>query len=80
MPRGQEPVGRGPVPIRPLRLKVGAVRTAHSRPLVPVDAEPLEAVEDRLEGLVNVTGHVGVVDPEDELAALLAGEEPVEKR
>src|SRR5207248_690511 len=62
-----------------LRLVVGAVGAADLGALVPVDAEPAEAVEDRLEGLGDVALLVGVVDAEDEPAAVAAGEEPVEQ-
>jgi len=42
--------------------------------LIPIDAEPFEAVEDRLKRLGDVALGVGVVDAQDELAAVLAGE------
>src|SRR5436190_12474932 len=47
--------------------------------LVPVEAEPREAVEDDLGVFVGGTGLVGVFDAQQELAALFAGEEPVEE-
>ncbi len=78
--RRQQRGGGGLVAGRPLRLVVGSVRPAYARPLIPVDAEPLQAVENRLEGCVDVPFGVGVVDPEDELAAPLACEKPVEQR
>src|SRR5581483_6596734 len=49
-------------------------------PLVPVDAEPAEAVEDRLQRGRVIAVFVGVVDAQDELAAVLAREQPVEQR
>ena len=49
-------------------------------PLVPVDAEPAKAIEDRLQGVGAIAQGVGVVDAEDELAAESAREEPVEER
>src|SRR3982750_4494240 len=62
-----------------LRLVVRPVRAADLGPLVPVEAEPAEAVEDGLQRLGDVALLVGVVDAQDELAAVLAGEQPVEK-
>ena len=56
------------------------VRTLEDDLLVPVEAEPVQAVEDRLGGLVAGAGLVGVLDAEKELAAGAAGEEPVEER
>ena len=50
------------------------------RALVPVKPKPLHAVEDDLDGLIGGTGLVRVLDPEDELSAVVAGEEPVEER
>ena len=44
-----------------------------------MDAEPAEAVEDRLQRLGAVALGVGVVDAQDELAAVPAREQPVEQ-
>ena len=56
------------------------MRPADLGPFVPVQAEPAEAVEDRLQRrLGHVPLLVGVVDAEDELPAVLAGEQPVEQ-
>ncbi len=63
-----------------LGLVVGPGVAAHLRSLVPVDAEPAEAAQDRLQRLVDVALPVGVVDPQDEAAAVAAGVEPVEQR
>ena len=70
---------------QPLRLEVRAARPAAAaavvgRPFVPIDAQPLEAVENRLQGLGHVPLGVGVVDPQQELPAVLPGKEPVEQR
>src|SRR5204863_7816245 len=62
-----------------LRLVIRAVRAADLGALVPVQAQPAEPVEDRLQGLRHVALLVGVVDAEDELAVLLPGEQPVEQ-
>src|SRR6202022_815306 len=44
---------RGPV-VRgePLHLEVGSVRPSDDRPLVPIEPEPLEGVDDRLFALL----------------------------
>ena len=49
------------------------------RAFVPVEAEPLKAVDDALDEFGLVALGVGVFDAEDHGAALLAGEEPVEE-
>ena len=55
------------------------MRPAHVGAFVPIKAEPAEAVQDRLQRLGDVALLIGVVDAQDKLAAVLAGEEPVEK-
>ena len=40
----------------------------------------MQAVEDRLQRLFDVPLLIGVVDPQDELPAVLPGEEPIEQR
>jgi hypothetical protein len=47
--------------------------------LVPIEAEPLQAIENDLGVFVGGTGFVGVFDPQQELAAFFAGEEPIEE-
>ena len=48
--------------------------------LVPIEAEPLEPLEDRAGALVGAARLVGVLDAQQELAAVLARVEPVEER
>jgi len=49
------------------------------RLLVPVEAEPLQAVEDRLYRLLGGSLPVRVLDPQEKLAARVAGIEPVKQ-
>ena len=60
---------RGLVGVAPLGLR--------DRPLVPVELEPAQRVEDLLDVLGRRALAVGVLDAQDELAALAAREEPV---
>jgi hypothetical protein len=62
-----------------LAMTVGARELAH-RLAVPVETEPFEAVEDGVDGFRGGAFAVGVLDAEQELAAGLAGVEPVEQR
>ena len=71
---------RGPVACGPLRLVVRRVRAAHLGPLVPVDAQPAEAVQNRPQRRLDVALAVGVVDAQDELPPVPAREQPVEQR
>ena len=80
MAAGQQLLDGRPIAIQPLRLVIRSERPAHFRPLVPVDAQPAEAVEDRLQRLLDVPLLIGVVDPQDELPAVLPGEQPIEQR
>ena len=64
----------------PLRLKVRRVRTGHHRPLVPVEAEPAQAVENALDHRLRRPLDVGVLDAQHEHAAMPARKQPVEQR
>src|SRR5262249_46527135 len=63
-----------------LALEVGPVGAADVRPLVPVEADPSEPLEDRLDRLGRRALAMGVLDPKDEGPAVVAGEEVVEER
>ncbi len=71
-----QPRGRRPVQIEALGLAIAGRR----RPLVPVEAEPPERVDDELDVLVGRARAVGVLDAQDEDAAVVAREQPVEQR
>ena len=47
---------------------------------VPIEAEPAHPVEDRVDRLVGRARLVGILDAQQELAAVVAGEQPVEQR
>ena len=66
--------------IHALRLTVRLVRTTHIDAFIPAQAEPVQRINDGLEGLLGVTSGIGVLDAEDELAAGVAGIGPVEQR
>jgi hypothetical protein len=63
-----------------LRLEVRRVRPTDLGPLVPIEAQPAEPVEDRLQGLRDIALLVRIVDPQQELPAALARKQPVEQR
>ena len=69
---GQQLLDGGGVELAPLALA--------QRPLVPVDAEPAEGVEQRLLGLPRRALAIGVLDAQDQAAAVAAREGPVEQR
>jgi hypothetical protein len=52
-------------------LKIGA--------FVPVQAQPLQAVDDAFNGFLGGPFHVGIFNPKDELALILSGPEPVQE-
>src|SRR5436189_575153 len=64
----------------PPRSTLFPYTTLFRSPLVPVEAEPLEGLEDRGDVLVGRARTVGVLDPEDEGPAVVARVEPVEQR
>ncbi len=75
----QQLAGGALVVLQTLRLEVGAVGAADLGAFVPVEAEPAEPFEDGIEGAGHEAGLVGVFDAQDELSALMTGEEPVEE-
>ena len=50
------------------------------RVAVPVEPEPLHARQDRVDRGLGGAGAVGILDPQQELAAVVAGVEQVEQR
>jgi hypothetical protein len=62
-----------------LRLAIGAMRSPDGRSLVPIEAQPLHVLEDRLLVLRLGTLPVGILDAQDELAAMPAGEQPIKE-
>ena len=76
---GEEPLDVGPIGLEPLRLAVGGERPTDVRALVPVQSKPREGVVELRLGVLAEARAVGVLDPEDELPALLPGEGEVEQ-
>ena len=68
------------VPVQPLRLEVRRVRAAHLGPLVPVQPQPAQPVQDAGDHVGRRALDVGVFDAQHEHAAVAAGVEPVEER
>ena len=55
-------------------------RALVDRPLVPVEAEPAEPVEDRVDRLGGGAFRIGILDAKDEASAVMSREEVVEER
>ena len=62
-----------------LRLEVRPVFSLHLWLLVPIEAQPPEAIEDRLHSALHFTGNICVLDAHDEAAAVVPGEKPVKQ-
>ena len=62
-----------------LRLKIRPARPVNFRAFIPVDAQPFEAVQDRLQCGFDVSALVGIIDTQNELPTMLAGIEPVKQ-
>ena len=56
------------------------MRAAHLGAFIPLHAQPLEIGDEIDQGLGVVAGLIGVLDAEQEIAADVPGEEPVEQR
>ena len=65
------------VQVQALGLCVRAIVAAHLGALVPVQAQPTHGAQNDLRVLVGGTGGVGVVDAQDERAAVCTGKSPV---
>ena len=68
------------VEMEPLGLPVRTVGAADVRPLVPVESEPAKVLENGGLGLARRPFGIGVLNPQDEGAALSARQQPVEER
>ena len=68
------------VEVQPLGLAVRTERAAEIGPLIPVETEPAQIAEDRRLRLAGRALGIGVLDAQNERAALPAREEPVEER
>src|SRR6202008_2681673 len=71
--------GGGAMPIVALRLEVRGVRATDARPFIPVEPNPLHAVENARDHLGGRTLGVGVLDAKDERAAMPPRVQPVEE-
>ena len=60
-------------------MAVGAGELEHGV-AVPVEPEPAHAVEDRVDRRLGRAGAIGILDAQQELAAVMAREQPVEQR
>jgi len=78
-PVGEQRLHRLPMPIHPLRLKIGSAWPADVRTFVPVDTQPAKALQDRLQRLFDVPLLIRIIDAQDELSAMLPGVQPVEQ-
>ena len=77
---GQQLVRVRRVEVQPLGLAIGTVRPADVGPLVPVEPEPAQVLEDARLGLARRSLGVGVLDAQDERAVLAVRQQPVEER
>ena len=66
------------------RLEVGAERATLAlatglRPFVPINAQPRQRLQDRLDGPLHLARLVGIFNPDDERSAHVPGKKPVEQ-
>src|SRR5712692_2657292 len=66
------------VPLDALGLAVRRVRAADVGSFIPLQSQPPKVLENHLLRVARGTLHVRVFDPQDESAAVVPGEEPVE--
>src|SRR5450432_3692805 len=75
---GDELLGMLLIEWQPLRLNVGRVRPADADAFVPVEPEPAQSFDLLVDAGRGLAVLVGVFDAEDERAAHVTGEQPVE--
>jgi len=75
----QQVIGMLAVDLAALALAIRRVRPAHIRAFIPFEPEPAQRFEDRGLGLAGAAHLVGILDAQDELAAVLAREAEVEQ-
>src|SRR5271157_30784 len=68
------------IEIETIALTIWRVRSAHIGTFIPVETEPLQVFEKLAFEAFFAALDVGVLDAQDHGAALLPGEQPVEKR
>src|SRR5262249_39427136 len=62
-----------------LRLIVGTMRTTDFGAFIPIKTQPAKAVQNGLQRLLDIPLLIGVIDAQNELAAMLLGKEPIEE-
>ncbi len=72
-----ELLGAGRVELEALRLDVGPEGAADVRALVPIEPQPLEGIVQVLDVFIGVARPIGVLEPQDEGAAVRPREEVV---
>src|SRR5262245_22391459 len=70
----------GAIDVQPLGLPVRSVIAAGLDAFVPLEAHPPQVFDHAALGVARRTLEVGVLDADDERAALAAREQPVEER
>ncbi len=77
LPLGHQPLHLFSVQRLALELPVRPHRPTDLRPLVPVQRQPAQTVQDRADRVLGGALHIGVLDAQDERPTLRPGEEPV---
>src|SRR6266700_8268920 len=64
----------------PLALQIGSEISSDMRAFVPIEAEPFQSLINCCHGFLGIARPVGVLDAQNELAAVMSREQPIEKR
>src|SRR5262249_39977654 len=76
----QQPFGVLAIDFQTVRLAVRRVGSADVRPFVPVEAEPLDVVNQLIFKTRLAAFHIGVFHAKHHRAAVMTGKKPVEQR
>src|SRR5438094_2236281 len=67
------------VNIRSFALQIWSEISAHMRTFIPIEAEPAQCFINRGGGFFSIARSIGVLDAQNEFAAVMSREEPIEK-
>ncbi len=67
------------VQVEPFRLHIRAIFAANLWPLIPVDPQPAQAFGDQVDRILVIPFLVGIFDPQDKCAPVMAGKQPVKQ-
>ena len=79
IPLSNQALGCLTIYLQTLRLKIGTIFTAYLRPLIPIQAQPVQTAKDSPHRVFNFSGDIGILNADNEATAVVPGKEPVKQ-